>query len=227
MIFPPMLSPGLFEQGAETPEAAAPERDFELLEGFLEAAEADRLMQQLLVEARWRREFLQMFGRQIRSPRRVCWYGDPGVGYVYSGEQHRAYGWLKPLVPLREILAERLEVPFNFVLLNHYRDRNDSMGWHADSEPELGDQPVIASLSLGAARTFRVRTARKTAGVRRLSRAIELPHGSLLIMRGRSQSDFQHALPKSARSCGPRLNLTFRHVRSSVRAAQQTIPESM
>ena len=186
--------------------------DFELIDGFFSDAEGDELMAQLCAEAHWRDEHLQMFGKRLRSPRRVCWYGDAGVGYVYSGELHCADGWLPALEKIKTRLANALAEPFNFVLLNYYRDEKDSMGWHSDNEPELGPRPVIASLSMGATRTFRIRPAHKTPGVRRISQTLELQHGSLLIMRGQSQQNYQHALPKSTKACGSRLNLTFRQI---------------
>ncbi len=186
--------------------------EFSLLTDFLAPEPADALMQRLIEQAAWQDEFLQMFGRRVRSPRQVCCYGEPGIGYRYSGQDHRAEPWLPELAELRERLADVTGQLFNFVLLNLYQDQNDSMGWHADNEPELGDNPVIASVSLGAERTFTVRPRLVAAGERRRSRRLELPHGSLLLMRGRSQADYQHALPKSRLPCGPRLNLTFRTV---------------
>lgn len=188
--------------------------DFSLVDCFLECERADQLRLELTEHADWRDEYLQMFGKRIRSPRQVCWYGDPGVGYVYSGEDHRAEGWLAALEALRIELERYLDASFNFVLLNHYRDHNDSMGWHADNEPELGQEPVIASISLGATRDFRIRARHKERGTRRTSRVLTLSHGSLLVMQGQSQALYQHALPKSSAGCGPRLNLTFRNVRS-------------
>lgn len=174
--------------------------------------QADRLFTELVAAADWRDEYLHMFGKRIRSPRRVCWHGDAGVGYIYSGVDHTADGWLPSLAQLREALSAELGAAFNFVLLNYYRDQNDAMGWHADNEPELGDEPVIASLSFGAERTLLVRPGMKIAGVRRTSKKLGLANGSLLVMRGDSQRAFEHALPKSRLPCGPRLNLTFRQV---------------
>lgn len=192
---------------------------FELQTGFLTQSVADRLFVDLLHSLDWRDEHIRMFGRRIRSPRRVCWYGEPGVGYVYSGSLHEASGWPDSLVALRSALMEYLQVPFNFVLANLYSDHNDSMGWHADNEPELGHEPVIASVSLGAVRTLRIRSNRRTTGERRKSQPMELPHGSLLIMRNDSQSAYQHALPKSRTACSPRINLTFRYICSSSSSA--------
>lgn len=192
---------------------------FELRPGFLTGSRADQLLTRLVAVADWRDEFIQMFGKRVRSPRRVCWYGDAGVGYEYSGLDHRASGWLPELADLRAELAAALDTEFNFVLLNYYADQNDSMGWHADDEPELGAQPTIASLSFGAQRTFLIRPAQKIPGGRRESQRLYLAHGSLLVMRGDSQRLYQHALPKSRLVCGPRLNLTFRQVHDLSRGA--------
>ena len=188
--------------------------DFCLLSPFLSAPEANGLFAELLRQVAWRDECLYMFGRRVRSPRQVAWYGEPGTGYDYSGQHHEAAGWLPLLEALKEKLVKELGAPFNFVLANLYKDHKDSMGWHSDNEPELGSQPVIASVSLGAERTFRVRTVRKVAGQRRSSSPVLLPHGSLLVMRGASQAEFQHAMPKATRHCGPRINLTFRQVQA-------------
>lgn len=197
--------------------------NFELIPGFVPAALADLLLAELTATADWQDEYLQMFGRRIRSPRRVCWHGDDGVGYRYSGVHHTAAGWLPRLAPLRERLVAQLGVPFNFVLLNYYQDQNDSMGWHADNEPELGEEPVIASLSFGVERTLLVRAGEKIPGVRRISKKLRLPHGSLLVMRGNSQRAFEHALPKSRLPCGPRLNLTFRQVYSLEKEVEKEV----
>ena len=185
---------------------------FSLIPEFLPGARAGELFAELLEQAAWRGESIRMFGREIASPRRVCWYGDAGVGYRYSGNHHGALPWLPQLAQLRQRLLAQTGERFNFVLLNLYRDQNDSMGWHADDESELGAEPIIASISLGAERVMRVRPRATLAGARRRSQPIHLPHGSLLLMRGRSQADFQHAVPKCRDTCGPRVNLTFRRV---------------
>ena len=118
---------------------------------FVDAAEAERLQQTLLGETAWRAETIRMFGREVVVPRRCAWFGDPGIDYGYSHVRHRAAGWSRETAALRELLEVRLGVRFNFVLLNLYRDGRDCMGWHADDEVELGPQPCIASIGLGAA----------------------------------------------------------------------------
>jgi len=175
---------------------------------FVAAAAAEQLQRAIFRTTRWRRETLQMFGREVQIPRRCAWFGDRGVGYRYSRVPHRADGWNRETAALRELLQQRLGVRFNFVLLNLYRDGNDSMGWHADDEVELGPQPCIASLSFGASRRFVLR-ARDGSG-RRV--AWDLQPGSLLVMWGDSQHTWQHALPRSPGTSAARINLTFRRV---------------
>jgi alkylated DNA repair dioxygenase AlkB len=149
-----------------------------------------------------------MFGRWVDSPRLSCWIGDPDARYRYSGQTFEPHPWPQVLLPLRVRLRKELGIDFNSVLANLYRDGRDAMGWHSDDEPELGAEPVIASVSLGAARRFVLRR-RDDHTVRN---AFLLEPGSLLVMRGSSQRDWQHALPRTAKPVGPRINLTFRHV---------------
>ncbi len=178
------------------------------LPGFLSPNDASALYETIAVESRWIDESICLFGRSVRLPRRCAWYGDVGVAYSYSRLHHAADAWSATTLRLRDMLAQRLGLRSNFVLLNWYRDGADGMGWHADDEPELGPQPCIASLSLGAARRFCLRSRHDDA--RRV--AISLESGSLLMMRGRSQLDWEHAVPKTRLRVGPRINLTFRQV---------------
>ncbi len=148
------------------------------------------------------------------EPRLTAWYADPGVRYGYSGQALEPAAWPASLDTLRRELRARLGCDFNAVLCNAYRDGQDAMGWHADDEPELGPEPVIASLSLGATRRFRIRPRRGGESV-----GLELESGSLLLMDGRSQADYCHALVRTRRPVRPRINLTFRQV--MVRSATQ------
>jgi alkylated DNA repair dioxygenase AlkB len=177
---------------------------------YLSVQDARELYTCVAAESRWCEESIRLFGRELRVPRRCAWYGDAGVTYRYSRLVHRAEGWSPTTAQLRDALAERLGVRFNFVLLNLYRDGADGMGWHSDDEPELGAQPCIASLSLGAARRFCLRS--RDATRRRLQ--VTLEAGSLLLMWGDSQRDWEHALPKTRTPVAPRINLTFRQVSS-------------
>ena len=177
---------------------------------WLAPEHADALLVALRREIDWETHRIRMFGRWLDSPRRSCWIGDPGAGYVYSGARFEPRPWPARLTALRGPLREATGVAFNSVLANLYRDGSDSMGWHADDESELGPQPVIASLSLGQARRFKLKHRQDPA--RKLD--LDLPHGSLLVMRGETQKFFKHALPRSARPMGPRVNLTFRLIGS-------------
>lgn len=175
---------------------------------WLARAEADALYERLMDAVPWEVHRIRMFGRQVDSPRLSCWIGDPGAGYTYSRTRFEPRPWPAPLQSLRPRIDAAAGVAMNSVLANLYRSGADHMGWHADDEPELGPRPVIASLSLGATRRFALRhRARRAATV-----ALDLPHGSLLLMAGDTQAHWQHALNKTARAVGPRLNLTFRRI---------------
>jgi alkylated DNA repair dioxygenase AlkB len=125
---------------------------------FLGAAEASSLLRELLQEVRWRQDHLRIHGREIPFPRLTAWYGDPGAVYTYSGIANRPLAWTPGLARLRDRLRASVGAAFNSALLNLYRTGSDSMGWHADDEPELGPRPVVASGSLGAARRFELRS---------------------------------------------------------------------
>ncbi len=156
----------------------------------------------------WECHRIKIFGREVDSPRMSCWMGDAGASYVYSQTRFEPHEWLPPLHELRERLQKEFESQFNSVLANLYRNGQDSMGWHSDDEPELGKQPVIASISLGATRRFSFKAKMEGANPVHL----ELPHGSLLLMRGDTQKNYRHALAKTAKPMGERINLTFRNI---------------
>ncbi len=178
---------------------------------WLPAACADSLQRTLRDEVPWEVHRIRIFGRQVDSPRLSCWMGDPDARYRYSGTDFVPHPWNPALVPLRDQLAAFCGHVFNSVLLNRYRDGDDGMGWHSDNESELGPTPVIASLSLGAARRFALR--RRDNHDRKAE--VTLGHGDLLIMGGTTQRFYQHALPKSARPLAERINLTFRWIEPS------------
>lgn len=174
---------------------------------FLSGHVADELLQALWSGLEWRQEHLVLFGRRVAQPRLTAWIGDPRVRYRYSGLALEPAPWTRDLAALRARLTNALGGPFNAVLANAYRDGRDSMGWHADDEPELGREPLIASISLGATRRFRIR--HEATGT---TMPFDLEHGSLLVMSGLSQAAYRHSLPKTARPTGLRVNLTFRYV---------------
>ena len=175
---------------------------------WLAPVEADALFGALRDAIPWGIHRIRLFGRDVDSPRLSCWIGDAGTAYAYSGTRFEPNPWPVALLPIRERLQRGLGVGFNSVLANLYRDGRDSMGWHSDDEPELGPQPLIASLSLGASRRFVLK--HRSEPSRTL--ALALPHGSLLVMRGGTQAHYRHALPRTAKPVGCRINLTFRRI---------------
>jgi alkylated DNA repair dioxygenase AlkB len=178
---------------------------------WLDPGDADALLAALREQVAWEVHRIRLFGREVDSPRLSCWIGDPGTGYRYSGVRFEPRPWPAALKPVRARLCAELGLDFNSVLANLYRDGHDAMGWHSDAEPELGPAPVIASVSLGAPRRFALKS--RAQPQQRLT--LELPHGSLLVMSGQTQRNYRHALPRTARPIGARINLTFRQILSA------------
>ncbi|HSU35143.1 MAG TPA: alpha-ketoglutarate-dependent dioxygenase AlkB [Propionibacteriaceae bacterium] len=170
--------------------------------------DADRLFDQLRDEISWEQHAITLFGRTVPTPRLTAWMGD--AAYRYSGIVNEPKPWPAALATLRDRLRDELGEPFNSCLANLYRDGTDSMGYHSDDEPELGPEPTIASVSLGAGRRFVLRHR-----VTRERWTWELGAGDLLVMRRESQRDYAHAIPKTNRPIGPRMNLTFRQFSES------------
>ena len=180
-----------------------------LFPDFLTPSEGYSLFSSLQATVEWETQSVRLFGRTHECPRLIAWYGDSGARYGYSGVTHQPREWLEELKALRLEVQQALNCPFNSVLLNYYRDGNDGMGMHSDDEKELGHRPVIASVSLGETRrfVFQPRSKNRGPGVK-----LDLPHGSLLVMQGHCQRDWKHGLPKTRKSSGPRINLTFRNI---------------
>ena len=169
--------------------------------------EATDLYEQLMEEVPWRQEHFMMGARKIQQPRLTAWVGEEGMRYVYSRRVFEPSPWSPKLAMVRDRLRERLGITTNSVLCNLYRTGQDSMGCHADDEPELGTNPTIASVSLGETRKMIFRHAAKEAPKVEL----ELEGGSLLVMSGTLQHHWRHELPKTKRPKAPRINLTYRH----------------
>ncbi len=186
-----------------------PEADFCYVAGFLPAKTANRLLQCLWQELKWSQQDITLFGRNVPQPRLTSWYGDLDAHYSYSRLRLDPLPWHPDLLELRRMLVEKLRRDFNSVLANAYRNGQDSMGWHADDEKELGPKPFIASLSLGQTRRFLIKD-KQGRGIRSVS--LQMESGSLLVMQGDSQSRYMHALPKTRKPAGLRINLTFRQV---------------
>jgi alkylated DNA repair dioxygenase AlkB len=174
---------------------------------FFMEPEADGYFHALMEKIHWQQESMMMYGKPVLFPRLMAWYGDTGSSYAFSGKTYTPQAWTDELLKIKDRIEPTAGVRFNSVLLNRYRSGKDSMGWHADDEPELGRNPVIASVNLGATRRFLLRHVK--AG---LKYELELRHGSLLVMSGALQHHWQHQVPKTARVSGERINLTFRVV---------------
>ncbi|MGH8265473.1 MAG: alpha-ketoglutarate-dependent dioxygenase AlkB family protein, partial [Steroidobacteraceae bacterium] len=173
------------------------------------AEEANELFATLRHSLTWQSEEVVIFGERRRVPRLVAWYGEPEAVYTYSGVKHVPQPFTAELAAIRARIEALSGAQFNSALANLYRNGRDGMGWHADNEAELGRNPVIASVSLGATRRFTLRHRRRKA----LTQALDLEPGSLLVMEGETQHHWLHALPKTTRLVGERINLTYRDVK--------------
>jgi alkylated DNA repair dioxygenase AlkB len=176
---------------------------------FYDQNQADRLLTCLTEQLAWQEERIFIFGRWCKIPRLMCWYGDAEAIYKYSAVLHQPLAWLPELQAIRIQMQQVCKCSFNSVLGNLYRDGQDSMGCHADNEPELGNNPMIASLSFGAERLFRLHHNQTKQKV-----DVLLEHGDLLVMSGTMQHHWKHALPKTKKVKMPRVNLTFRQINS-------------
>ncbi|MBU2977574.1 alpha-ketoglutarate-dependent dioxygenase AlkB [Alteromonas sp. C1M14] len=155
----------------------------------------------------WQQDTIKLFGKPVKIPRLQAWYGDATTEYTYSGLTMTPHAWTRALTTLRMKCQQTANASFNSVLANWYRHGQDSMGMHADDEPELGAQPIIASLTLGQARPF-IFKHKKT----KLTHRLLLEHGSLLLMQGDTQREYLHGINKTTKAVGGRINLTFRYV---------------
>lgn len=191
-----------------SPGDAAPMPDLRYFADIFRA-QADDWFATLRTDIAWQQHEPVIFGRRVKAPRLSAWHGDAGIRYRYSGITLDALPWTPTLAVIRDAVQAAVAHEFNSVLLNLYRDGADAMGWHSDDEAELGVDPVIASVSLGACRRFslRHRTRREVGRI-----DLDLAHGSLLLMAGQTQRCWQHCLPRSRRIDAPRINLTFRRI---------------
>ncbi len=174
---------------------------------FYDLIKSEHFFKVLHDELAWRQETIRLFGKSILIPRKQAWYGDKEAHYKYSGLALIPLPWTDTLRTIKSDLESILPAPFNCVLANLYRDGQDSMGWHSDNEKQLGDKPIIASLSLGQERKFSIK--HKISGEKI---DLILQSGSLLIMLGNLQEHWQHSIPKTKKIIDSRINLTFRTI---------------
>lgn len=194
---------------------AAANADLWLFPNFIKSSQCLALFEHLQLTLAWQQDSIAMYGKNIEIPRLQAWYGDKNAHYAYSGIKLTLNPWIPVLTKLKVSLAEQVsnvvgeDINFNSVLANLYRNNDDAVGWHSDDEPELGTNPVIASVSLGASRDFKLK--HKITGEKL---TVPLTSGSLLIMAGETQHCWQHAILRSKKSMAARINLTFREIKS-------------
>ena len=198
--------PGLFDE-----PLSGPDLEMAVHESAFSLTEADHHMATLLREIDWQQEEIRMFGKTMPIPRLTAWYGDNGLSYTYSGIEMHPTGWADCLAPLRERVEELAGCNFNSVLLNLYRSGEDGVSWHADDEADLGTDPTIGSISLGAARKFQFRRINDPAERRELM----LHSGDVIVMSGPTQRFWHHQIPKTSKPVDQRINLTFRRITGS------------
>lgn len=175
---------------------------------FYDVATADKFLSRLINDIKWKQESMNMYGKEIPFPRLTAWYGDSDRPYSFSGITLKPNPWSAGLLKIKKDIEEKTEVVFNSVLLNRYRDGNDSISWHTDAEKELGENPVIASVNFGAERKFQLKHKDTNEKIE-----ILLKHGSLLIMQGELQHFYKHQVPKTKKVTTERVNLTFRVIK--------------
>ncbi|MBA2406575.1 MAG: alpha-ketoglutarate-dependent dioxygenase AlkB [Chitinophagales bacterium] len=174
--------------------------------GFFSQKESDCFYDHLLDQIDWQQDKMKIYGKQFDLPRLTAWYGEHAKDYSYSGISMRSKPWTKELMEIKDKIEANAKLHFTSVLLNLYRNGDDSVGWHCDNEKVLRVNPVIASVSLGATRTFKFRHLEDKT----LIRKVELTHGTYLLMKGETQHKWEHQIPKTKKVTTPRISLTFR-----------------
>lgn len=175
---------------------------------FFNKVESDLLFKNLRENILWKQESMNMYGKKIDFPRLTAWYGNNDKPYSFSGITLQPHPWTSEILTIKNKIEPIAKTEFNSVLLNLYRDGNDSISWHTDAEKELGINPIIASVNFGASRKFQLRHIKTKEKLE-----IELTQGSLLIMQGELQHFWQHQVPKTSKVVGERINLTFRVIK--------------
>ena len=178
------------------------------LPNFFSRIESESLFKTLRKDIQWKQESMNMYGKKIDFPRLTAWYGDNDKPYSFSGITLQPLPWNSEILEIKNKIEPKANVAFNSVLLNLYRNGNDSISWHTDAEPELGINPIIASVNFGETRKFQLRHIKTKEKLE-----IELTHGSVLIMQGELQHYWQHQVPKTSKTVGERINLTFRVIK--------------
>lgn len=192
--------------GEEGQSSGLPKEILDYRPGLFHEAQSASFLQTFICAVPWQQRVLRVYGRQVVTPRLTAWYGDANKDYHFSGNQFHPLPWSKELLEIKEKIEPIAGISFNSVLLNYYRDGNDSVAWHSDNEAELGRQPLIASVSFGQVRRFDIRNKQD----HKQKFALKLENGSLLLMKGDLQQNWEHRIAKFATAMQPRINLTFR-----------------
>jgi len=178
------------------------------LPNYFSKSESDSYLKSLKENILWKQESMNMYGKKVYFPRLTAWYGDNDKPYKFSGITLQPHPWTTEILEIKNKIEQQVKVVFNSVLLNRYRDGNDSISWHTAAAPELGKNPIIASVNFGDTRKFQLRHINTKKKLE-----IELSHGSLLIMQGELQHFWQHQVPKTKELKTERINLTFRVIK--------------
>ena len=182
--------------------------EIEYYRNYFNNKESDALFDSLKKNIEWKKDFIKMFGKSHPIPRLSAWYGDEKKTYTYSGITMTPLPWTKELIAVKSKIEIYSKIKFNSVLLNFYRSGSDSVSWHSDDEKELGEEPIIGSVSFGDTRRFRLRNKKDKKQVH----TYELGNGILLFMKGKTQKYWEHEIPKTKKNVSGRINLTFRYI---------------
>lgn len=174
---------------------------------ILSPQQADAYYNTLLNKIAWQHDLALIYGKRIETKRKVAWYAEHSFEYTYSGHTKRALPWTAELLALKELVEAKTSETFNSCLLNLYHSEDEGMAWHSDAEKDLKKDGAIASLSFGAARKFAFKHKENKETVMQV-----LDHGSLLVMKGSTQTHWLHRLPPTKKIHSPRINLTFRTI---------------
>jgi alkylated DNA repair dioxygenase AlkB len=196
----------LFYSDSKQIKLLMPDADVSCFFNFFDEKESLLLYNNLQNRIKWQQDYIKIYGKNIPLPRLTAWYGDEGKNYTYSKIFMKSQSWNADLLYIKEKIEQIPAINFNSVLLNFYRNGKDSMSWHADDEPELGINPIIASVSFAETRMFHFKHRENS----NLKTQIALENGSLLLMKGNTQHKWLHQIPKTTKILKPRINLTFR-----------------
>lgn len=186
-----------------------PGADVTLFENFFSLEESNKLYASLLQNTPWQQEQITIHGKEVDYPRLTAWFGDVTKEVKYTNTKSKMHLWNADLLFIKERIEQEVEVKFTRCLLNYYRDGKDSVDWHQDYKGDQRKNTVIASVTFGETRPFQLKhTTRKD--LKRVD--IPLAHGSLLLMKGATQDNWKHKIPKTAKQIQPRINLTFRWI---------------